>query len=215
MKGRHPLGTIAHLWRYPVKSLAAEPLERTRVEAGGLEGDRREALFVATPDHARSGRTYRGKEHNLLHTVREASRAADLAAERDLEIDVRGDGPHFDAGAVSILTDTWLADLETLLAARLDPLRFRPNLFVRADPSFALREEALTGAKLYGGEVEFEVVATIKRCVTTTYDIETGVADPRVLRAIAEHRGNVMGVYCDVRRTGVIETGETFWIDLP
>ena len=211
MNGRHPLGPIAHLWRYPVKSLAAEPLERVRVEAGGLEGDRREALFVATPGHARSGRTYRGKEHNLLHTVRSASRAVDLAAERNLEIDVRGEGPHFDAGAVSILTDTWLGELETLLATPLDPLRFRPNLFVRCDPSFALREDDLTGAKLCAREVEFQVVATIKRCVTTTYDIETGESDPRVLRTVAEHRANVMGVYCDVLRPGILEAGETLW----
>ncbi len=213
MNGRHPLGTIAHLWRYPVKSLAAEPLERVRVDEGGFEGDRRQALFVATPGHARSGRTYRGKEHHLLHTVRSTSRAADLAAERGLEIDVRGEGPHFDAGVVSIVTDTWLAELERLLATPLDPLRFRPNLFVHAAPSFALGEEALLGARLLAGDVHFGVVASIERCVTTTYDIDTGVADPRVLRSLAERRANVMGIYCDVRRGGILDRGETLWLD--
>ena len=69
----------------------------------------------------------------------------------------------------------------------------------------------MTGAKLCAREVEFQVVATIKRCVTTTYDIETGESDPRVLRTVAEHRANVMGVYCDVLRPGILEAGETLW----
>jgi len=36
---------VAELWRYPVKSLQGEPLERAAVTTAGLEGDRRFALF--------------------------------------------------------------------------------------------------------------------------------------------------------------------------
>ena len=69
MNEPHPLGHVFRLWRYPTKSLRAEPLERAVVESDGVRGDRRRALVVSTPEHARTGRTYRGKEHNLLHTL--------------------------------------------------------------------------------------------------------------------------------------------------
>ena len=34
------VGTVVNLWRYPVKSLKAEPLERAEVLSDGLAGDR-------------------------------------------------------------------------------------------------------------------------------------------------------------------------------
>jgi uncharacterized protein YcbX len=36
---------VVELWRYPVKSMQGEPLERCRVTADGIEGDRAWALF--------------------------------------------------------------------------------------------------------------------------------------------------------------------------
>jgi uncharacterized protein YcbX len=212
MNGRHPLGEVSNLWRYPVKSLAPEALRDVRVGTEGFEGDRQAALFVTTPGHARDGHTYRGKENNLLHTVGSSAQAVDLAAERAVEIEPREGGPHFDAGAISILIDTWLAELEVLVAMRLDPLRFRPNIFVHAAPGFATSEEALVGAMLTVGGVQFEVTAPIHRCVTTTYDIATGESEPRVLRACAQQRGNIMGVYCRVRERGTVSIGETVWV---
>src|SRR2546423_143568 len=47
------LGRIAGLWRYPVKSMAAEPLGEIFLSWHGFSGDRRWA-FVR-PDRARSG----------------------------------------------------------------------------------------------------------------------------------------------------------------
>ena len=39
-----PVGTVAALWRYPVKSMMGEPLDAADVTEGGLLGDRRHAL---------------------------------------------------------------------------------------------------------------------------------------------------------------------------
>lgn len=39
-------GTVAGLWRYPVKSMAGEPLRSTRVDGSGLIGDRAHAVFA-------------------------------------------------------------------------------------------------------------------------------------------------------------------------
>jgi uncharacterized protein YcbX len=208
MDGRHPLATIARLWRYPVKALAAEPLDAARVVWSGLEGDRQSALFVSSPGHARSGKPYRGKEHNLLHTVRSSERAIDLAAERDVSLDERGDGPYFDAEAVSIVFDIWLAEVEAAAGTTLDPLRFRPNVYALAEPSWTASESELVGTTLVAGEVALEVVAPIVRCVTPSYDVATGERDLIVARAIAERRGNTLGVYCVVRATGTLRLGD-------
>lgn len=41
---RHPSGTVASLWRYPVKSMAGEELDSSQVTDRGLLGDRAYAL---------------------------------------------------------------------------------------------------------------------------------------------------------------------------
>ena len=201
---RYPAGRLQGLWRYPVKSLAAEALASVSVGAFGLEGDRERALFVASAGHARAGKPYRGKEHNLLHTVGSVEAGIDLAAGRAVEVRPRGGGPHFDDGVVSIVFDTWIAELEALVGRPLDPLRFRPNLYVAAEPGFAQREADLVGARIVVDAVAFEVVNPIERCVTPSYDVATGESDPLVLRAVARDRGNVLGVYCTVATGGTL-----------
>jgi hypothetical protein len=211
MNGRHPLGRVAALWRYPVKSLAPEPLATAQVGLAGLAGDRQTALFVESPDRPRSGNTYRGKENNLLHTVTSAARAIELAAERKVAVAERDGGPYFDAAVVSIVLDVWIADLERLTGRALEPLRFRPNVFVVAEPGITLAEAALVGASLTAGDVAFEVVAPTERCVTPTYDLESGESDPLILRTLAQQRGNIMGIYCSVTTAGTLAAGDTLW----
>lgn len=42
-----PVGVLAAIWRYPVKSMAGEPLEAVAVEPRGVAGDRRWAVHCA------------------------------------------------------------------------------------------------------------------------------------------------------------------------
>jgi len=207
MNATHPLGSIAALWRYPVKSLAGEALERVHVDAEGLAGDRRRALFVTVPEHARSGKTYRGKEDRRLHTLPDADAALALGSPK-LALMLRDDGPFFDAGAVSLLLDLWLRDLERRVGLELEPLRFRANLFVKADPVCTLGEDDLVGAELQNGSVVLRVVSTIERCVTPSYDLRTGEPNTAVQRVLVRERDNCMGVYCRVERPGTLAVGE-------
>lgn len=202
------LGTIAGLWRYPVKSLKAEPLARATVLADGLEGDRTAALVVETPAHARAGKPYRGKESAFLHLTPDPATAASYAADAGVLVTLdRGQPRWFDAGTVSLLLDLWVHDVEALVGEPLDPLRWRPNVYATAAAGFAKREADLVGAALRAGTVALRVVATIKRCVTPTYDVATGAALPRVLEAVAAQRANVVGVYCDVVAPGELAVG--------
>jgi uncharacterized protein YcbX len=203
------IGRVVNLWRYPIKSLKAEPLARAEFVADGIVGDRAAALLVDTPEHARTGKPFRGKESPLLHLTADAETAASFAADANVMVSLaRGPDRWFDAAPVSILLDLWVHDVEALVGEALDPLRWRPNIYVAAAPGFVQREADLVGATLHAGDLVLHVVDTIKRCVTTTYDIETGAGDPRVLGEVARLRENVVGIYAEVLTRGIVEVGE-------
>lgn len=197
------------LWRYPVKSLAPERLDRARVLADGLEGDRIAALVVETPSHARAGKPFRGKESNRLHRTADPETAASFAAEAGALVTLDRSRPRwFDAMPVSVLVDRWVADVEALVGEELDPQRWRPNLFITAAPGFSAREPALVGALLRAGSTVLRVVKPIVRCVTPNYDIGTGDANPAVLKETAAQRDACVGVYCEVVTPGEIAAGD-------
>lgn len=208
MEHARAFGVVSGLWRYPIKALQAEPLERAELEHDGMTGDRRRALFVSSADHARSGKTYRGKEHCLLHTVRDPAQAQALVAERGVSLQERTDGPYFDSKPISVITDRWLAQAEQLVGFALDPLRFRPNVFVRSAAGFSYDEVELVDSTLSISGVRLVVLAPIIRCVTPNYDIATGKPDPRIQRALVGGRNNIMGVYCAVAQAGTIVRGD-------
>ena len=203
------LGELAAIWRSPVKSLAAEPLESTAVQPDGIPGDRAGALFVQS-GHARTGKTFRGKEHHLLHTVTQAQQAARIAAEAGVQVEVRAepDTRYFDDAPISLIFDGWIAQVERALEMPLDPRRWRPNFYAHAAAEFRFSEADLLGRIVEIGAVVLRVRDTIGRCVTTTYDIATGERNDDVLLYVAQKRDNVMGVYCDVEFAGTVRVGE-------
>jgi len=200
------IGTVAALWRYPIKSLGAEPLAQVDVLDDGIAGDRAAAVMIES-DHARMGKPLRGKESNRLHLVRGATEAAGVAAGLGIKVRLAEGGRHFDARPISLVFDTWIAEAEVLLGRKLDPLRYRPNIVAHAAEGFVLKESALVGRSITIGDVRLTVTEEIDRCVTTTYDVQTGESDMNVLRVVAQYRDNVMGVYCKVTRTGTIPVG--------
>lgn len=207
------LGTVAALWRYPVKSLRSEPLRCARVLADGLEGDRSAALIVQSPLHARAGKPYRGKESSQLHLTTDPETAASYAHDAGVDVALDREQPrYFDAGAISLLLDLWVRDVEALVGERLDPLRWRPNLYVTAAPYVTLREADLIGRTVRAANVVLRVVAAIRRCVTPTYDIATGESLPAVLSEVALRRENVVGVYCEVLEPGEITVGDALTV---
>jgi uncharacterized protein YcbX len=204
------LGTLAAVWRYPLKALRAEALARATVLPDGLEGDRAAALVVTTATHARAGQPYRGKESARLHLTGDAVVAASYAAEAQVAVTLQNDGERwFDARPVSLLLDRWVREVEALVGEPLDPLRWRPNLYVATAAGVEASEDDLVGARVHVGSVVLHVLEPILRCVTPTYDIATGESDPRVLREVAQRRANVVGVYCEVVTPGEIAVGDT------
>lgn len=200
------LACLEKIWTYPVKSLRPVSSSEAMVVADGLVGDRRAALYVASPEHARTGNTYRGKEDNRLHLIDEPDEARRAAEERGVELEVRAGERYFDAGTISLILDCWVAEVERGLGRRLDPMRWRPNLFATAMQQLA--EADLVGKRVRIGTATLIVTKPTGRCVTTTYDQVTGESDSTVLRYVALERDNTMGVYCDVEEPGIVRVGD-------
>lgn len=204
------LATLVSINRYPVKALRGESLARAEIAPDGIPGDRTRALIVTSEGHARSGQTYRGKENARLHLVAGAgaglaeAEAAGLAARIGAE-----SGRYFDVHPISLVLDSWLAELAALAGLPdVEALRFRPNLVAVATAGFRGTERDLAGRRLRVGSALLHVVAPIVRCVTPSYDLVTGAAGRELARALAGPRGNIMGVYCTVVRPGPIASGD-------
>lgn len=201
------IGSIAALRRYPVKSLRGEALDALEVAESGVVGDRTGALF-ALDDHARAGKTYRGKEHELLHLTADVEQAVALAAERGDRVELRRGDHFFDDAPISLIIDRWLEEPSAQLGFDVEWERCRPNLFVRANSAFAQAEEAFVGTELRIGSVRLRVRAANERCVVVNYDPASPAQDPRVLRWLAQNRNALLGVYCDVLEPGVVRVGD-------
>ena len=202
---------VAQLWRYSVKSLRGEQLDRAEVLADGFRGDR--ATQVVDHKGARmTGRTAKrllGLQAGLSadseptidgHSWR-STEALDLIREAaGPGADLAPLGRHFDDRSLLITTDGAIA------ALGVDGRRLRPNIVIEGVEGLA--EAEWVGRRLRMGEVEVEVADRCARCVMTTIDPDTLEIDPGVLRRINDEFGTHMGVLCDVVEPGELAVGD-------
>ena len=221
------VGRVLALWRYPVKSMAAEALDEVEVGWHGLAGDRRWAFVRHGLE--RSGfpwMTIREDAAMLEHVPRfvdpsrpDASKTV-VRTPSGEEIDVvdpalassLGDGVRvikqnrgvFDAMPLSVITTESIAQLETLVGRELHPQRFRPNLLVESDE----REDAWVGRVLRVGGMEMRVDQRDERCVIVNVDPLTRERDPSVLKTLGRERSTCIGVYGSTVTRGVVAVGD-------
>lgn len=218
-------GTVAEIWRYPVKSMAGERLESCLVTETGLEGDRRWALVDGKANRAGKPLTIRETELLLKYRARLADRGvqvvtpggetrrlderlvADLAAETSRPLTLReGPGLNFDDSPVLVVNLTTVAAFEFSAGVVIDRRRFRANLYLEG---LELEEELRwLGRRIRAGGAELEVVSRCERCVVITRDPDTTQAAPELLRVLTETSDTCMGVYCRVARPGLVATGD-------
>jgi uncharacterized protein YcbX len=228
--GEQVVGHVVGLWRYPVKSMAAEPLEAVELSWHGLAGDRRWA-FVRPGEQGNGFPWLTIRQRNDLTgyvpaypdpeqpaesaTVRTPSGAVldvlDPALAREL-----GDGVQvltqlrgvFDESPLSLLTTTAVAALGRSLGRELAPVRFRPNLLVRPVDGTEYAEDGWVGSVLSVGTAALRVDQPDPRCVVVNVDPATGERDPEVLRVLARERGARLGVYGSTVRPGLVRVGD-------
>jgi len=224
------VGRVAALWRYPVKSMAAEELDGAEVSWHGLAGDRRWAFIRdgqvrsgfpwltirERPElaHYRPFFTERMRPNASPTLVRTPSGAeldvADPALAAELGPGVRvikQDRGVFDTMPLSLLTTQTLAALARLAGAGLAPGRFRPNFLVDAAGG-DFPEDAWVGRILRIGGLRMRVDQRDKRCVMVTIDPVTLRRDPAILRAIARERDARLGVYGSTVEPGQVAVGD-------
>ncbi|MEZ5330594.1 MAG: MOSC domain-containing protein [Thermoanaerobaculia bacterium] len=234
-----PVGRVAGLWRYPVKSMAAEPLETVDVSWHGFAGDRRWAFVRAgVPESGFPWLTLRERaDLNLYHpsflepdrpdrsptVVRTPSGArfdvtdpalAALLAPAGARV-LRQDRGIFDAFPLSLITRPTIERLGDSVGAPLEVERFRPNILVDPEGSDPFPEDSWVGCVLAIGGFRMRVDKRDGRCVVITMDPATGEREPAILRAVARDRGGCLGVYGSIVVPGRVSLGDPVRIDLP
>lgn len=224
------VGRVAGLWRYPVKSMAAEALAQVDVSWQGLAGDRRWA-FVA-PGMQRSDFPWltireRAQMWHYTPSLLEPDRADDspivvttpggeqldvadpaLAAELGAGVTLIKQGRgSFDVMPLSLITTQSVTSLGELTGRTLGPERFRPNLLVDAGGA-GFPEERWVGAVLAIGGLTMRVDQRDQRCVMINVDPISASRDHSVLRALARSREACIGVYGSTVRPGRVALGD-------
>ena len=206
---------VAGLWRYPIKSLAGEPVASARIGAEGVPGDR--LVRVMGPEGVRTSRRhYRllGLHGSLDAEGRalidghpwwsdEALALVRRAAGDDAWLEATGggrDGIRFDVLPLLVATDGAVA------AFGRDVRRLRPNILIGGVDGLAERE--WPGRHLHVGDAIIYLDSLRARCPMTTVDPDTIERDPEVLRDIGRRFGGRIALNADVARGGVVRVGD-------
>jgi uncharacterized protein YcbX len=226
------VGRVAGLWRYPVKSMAGEPLDAVDVSWHGLAGDRRwafvqEALVRSgfpwltirerpqmghyrpsfeSPDRPDDSRTLVRTPGGESIDVVDPALAAELGGGVRV---IKQDRGVFDVMPLSLITTSAIGAIGALVDAELEFKRFRPNLLIEPTGDAEFPEEGWVGSVLrIGDELRMRVDQRDKRCVMVNVDPATSERDPAILRAIARERQACLGVYGSTARPGRVAVGD-------
>jgi uncharacterized protein YcbX len=225
------VGQVVALWRYPVKSMAGEPLEVAELSWHGIAGDRRWAFIRAglersdfpwmtirersdmgrfrpafrEPDRPDDSPTLVRTPGGAEYDVADPALAAELGDGVRLIKQNRG---VFDIAPLSVISTATVAALGAMLGAELDVRRFRPNLVVESTGGEPFPEDGWVGSVLGLGAARMRVDQRDKRCVMVNVDPDTSERDPAVLRMIAQRREAFLGVYGSTVTPGRVAVGD-------
>lgn len=226
------VGRVVELWRYPVKSMGGERVDRADVTPRGIVGDRRWAV-IGRDGRIGSGKTTRrfrrmpgllslgaaiGADGRAVVVFPDgervgvddpaaAARVGEVVGE-PVEIVEEAAVSHFDAAPVHLVSDVTIG----WLSARhpgdvVERRRFRPNLVIALDGPGQTEADWL-GASAVVGDVEVMVEAATERCVMITMAQPGLKSASRLLTDLAKAAGTCLGVYATVRRAGRVAVGD-------
>ncbi len=217
--GGRPVGRVVGLWRYPVKSMAAEPLAEVDVSWHGLAGDRRWAFvrdgvpqsgfpwltlreradmshYVPSffdPAQPDKSPTVVRTPSGVVFDVTDPALAKELCPQGARVI--KQNQGIFDTFPLSLITTQTIACLGETVGAVLDVHRFRPNILVQAAADVPFQEDDWVGCVLQIGAMAMRVDKRDGRCVVITIDPVTTQRNPAILRSVARDRQGCLGVY--------------------
>lgn len=204
---------ITEIWRYPVKTMAGEKLQRVGVGPLGIEGDR-----IVHVEDARGGViTSRSHPRFLGHKGSLGAKGAVMVDGRPWDspevaaevVDIAGPGAklvrydgaeRFDVLPLLVATDGAIA------AFGYDGRRLRPNIVIGGVEG--LTEGEWPGACLRIGKVLIGVQDLRLRCIMTSYDPDTLVQDKEITRGIYQRFEGKLALNCFVIESGEIAVGD-------
>ena len=205
---------LEEIWRYPVKSMAGERLDRAFVGPLGLHGDRVVQVYDGR-GRLVTARTY--PKLLGLHATLGADgeplvggrpwRSPDVQARVERIVGpgarlVRNESEaRFDILPLLVATDGAVA------AFGRDARRLRPNLIIGGVDG--LDERAWEGRVLRIGSALIALADLRGRCVMTTFDPDTLEQDPRVLKDILRRFDGRLALNADVIQGGELHVKAT------
>jgi hypothetical protein len=233
--GGVPVGTVTGLWRYPVKSMAAEALTTADVSWAGMAGDRRWALV--RPASGSNGFPWHTiRENPAMWTYVPRLRSPDRPDKSEIEVRapdgstydltdprlagelgaglriMRLDRGLFDAMPISLITTATASALCGLAGVPANELRFRPNVVITSATGAPYAEKTWVGSALRIGGVAVRVDRRDSRCVIVNVNPGTGQPDGPVLKVIGQYRRTYAGVYGTTVEPGRLEVGDAVTI---
>ena len=214
-------GRVTELHRWPVKSMAGQPVDALRLDERGAAGDRAHALFDE----------FKGAPRRL--TARQVPRMLLWRATYDGEIDpadvpqptlTAPDGSMFDwdddelprvladdlgrpvalrrdlglmqdlGHSLLVTAQATLDAIQDALGETLDLRRFRTNAHVVLDDVPPYAEEDWEGRELTIGKATFQLLHPCERCVIPTRDPDTAQRWGELLRWLHRERGGLFGM---------------------
>jgi uncharacterized protein YcbX len=233
------IGHVEAIFRYPVKSMAGEPLEAANLGWHGFDGDRRLA-FQRIDDRSGMPWLTASKLPDLLMF---APHRRQNAAQGEIPTHIRTpDGEEmpvfgedlakevgrrygapvqmiqlrhgiFDEASISVIASDTMREIGRLAGRSLDVRRFRPNVVVRLLRSVPFQEdEWLSGVLSFGeGDDSAAVAVTMRdvRCSMVNLDPDSASSAPEVMKAVVRANQNNAGIYGAVTRIGRVAVGQT------
>ncbi|GAA2139670.1 MOSC domain-containing protein [Nocardioides koreensis] len=226
-----PLGRLATLRRYPVKSLVGETLAGVHVGTRGVEGDRLWSVrdLDGKLGSGKSTRRFRRMDGLLDLTAAydgdvpvigfpdgtrvrgddEAVHAA-LSAHvgRPVTLAREEDVSHFDDGPLHLVTTASLRHVSRAHGRVVDPRRLRPN-FVLETEGEGMVEDGWVGTRIaLGDELVVEIVQPMPRCVMVDLPQAGLPTDGGLLRTVTDLNQACLGVLATVVRPGTVAIGD-------
>lgn len=204
---------VSEIWRYPVKTMAGEKLQKADLGPLGIEGDR-----VVHVENA-AGRIVTSRSHPrfLGHNGSIDRRGEIMVDGQPWEspqvaadvVDIAGPGAklvRYDGADRFDMLPLLVATDGAIEAFGHDHRRLRPNLVIGGVEG--LNERDWPGACLRIGRVLIGVQDLRLRCIMTSYDPDTLVQDKRITRGIYQHFDGRLALNCFVIEGGEIAVGE-------
>jgi uncharacterized protein len=204
---------IDAIWRYPVKSLAGEPLTEASIGFDGIAGDR--IVRVVGPEGARTARRYyrllglrgtldddgRARINGYAWDSPDALALVKEAAGADAWLESCDTIDRFDILPLLVATDGAVA------AFGRDVRRLRPNIVVAGVDG--LDEREWVDGELSLGDAILRLDSLRSRCHMITIDPDTLRVNPDVLRDVVRRFDNRLCLNAEVVVPSTIRVGDS------